>query len=63
MISMKTQAKINVQSNETKRTYQAPEVVSISIDHEISLVMMSDPPIEPPTMSLKPSFIRLIQLK
>jgi hypothetical protein len=27
------------------------------------LVMMSDPPIEPPTMSLKPSFIRLIQLK
>jgi hypothetical protein len=57
MISMKTQAKINVQSNETKRTYQAPEVVSISIDHEISLVMMSDPnpAIEPysPNQSIK----------
>jgi hypothetical protein len=56
MISMKTQAKINVQSTETKRTYQAPEVVSISIDHEISLVMMSDPnpAIEPfPGQSIK----------
>jgi len=53
---MKTQAKINVQSNDTKRTYQAPEVVSISIDHEISLVMMSDPnpSIEPfPGQSIK----------
>ena len=60
---MKTQEKINVKSNDTKRTYKTPEITTVKIDHEISLVMMSDPPVEPPTMSLKPKFLSIIPLK
>jgi hypothetical protein len=52
-----------VSTNEKKRSYKTPEITTVKIDHEISLVMMSDPPVEPPTMSLKPKFLSIIPLK
>ena len=30
-----------------KRKYQKPEIIKVKIDSEISLVMLSEPPIEP----------------
>ena len=40
-----------------KKAYSAPQVEKVILDHEISMVMMSDPPIEfpnqDPLMSLK----------
>jgi hypothetical protein len=44
-------------SNTTKKTYVAPQVEKVALDHEISMVMMSLPPTEfpqqDPLMSLK----------
>jgi hypothetical protein len=42
----------------TKKTYVAPQVEKVALDHEISMVMMSPPPTEAfptqdPLMSLK----------
>jgi hypothetical protein len=41
----------------TKKTYVAPQVEKVALDHEISMVMMSPPPTEfpqqDPLMSLK----------
>jgi hypothetical protein len=42
----------------TKKTYVAPQVEKVALDNEISMVMMSNPPIEgmptqDPLMSLK----------
>ena len=51
-----------VSTNEKKRSYKTPEITTVKIDHEISLVMMS-PPVEPFNQLNKPSFLRLIQLK
>lgn len=53
---MKT-TQIKVQAT-TKKTYVAPHVEKVELDHEISMVMMSNPPIEgmptqDPLMSLK----------
>ena len=41
-----------------KKAYTAPQVVKVALDHEISMVMMSNPPTElipnqDPLMSLK----------
>ena len=40
-----------------KKVYTTPQVEKVALDHEISMVMMSDPPIEfpnqDPLMSLK----------
>jgi hypothetical protein len=46
----------NIQAN--KKTYVAPQVEKVALDHEISMVMMSPPPTEAfptqdPLMSLK----------
>lgn len=38
-----------MKSNHTKKSYQAPKVEQIQLDTEISLVMTSPPPVEPPT--------------
>ena len=41
----------------SKKAYTAPQVVKVALDHEISMVMMSNPPTEfpnqDPLMSLK----------
>ena len=42
----------------TKKTYVAPQVEKVALDNEISMVMMSNPPVEgmpqqDPLMSLK----------
>jgi hypothetical protein len=47
----------NVQAA-VKKTYVAPQVEKVALDHEISMVMMSPPPVEgmptqDPLMSLK----------
>ena len=53
---MKT-TQINNTSATSKKAYSAPQVEKVILDHEISMVMMSDPPIEfpnqDPLMSLK----------
>jgi hypothetical protein len=33
----------------TKKTYVAPQVEKVALDHEISMVMMSNPPGEAPS--------------
>ena len=50
-----------ISSNTTKKTYAAPKVEKVALDHEISMVLMSpNPPVEggnfptqDPLMSLK----------
>jgi hypothetical protein len=52
---------IATSSNNTKKTYAAPKVEKVALDHEISMVLMSpNPPVEggnfptqDPLMSLK----------
>ena len=54
---MKTTQNNNTSAT-SKKAYSAPQVEKVSLDHEISMVMMSPPPIEgmptqDPLMSLK----------
>lgn len=39
--------KNNKKQNNTKRPYQKPVLERIALDHEISMVMLSDPPSDP----------------
>ncbi len=57
METMKT-TQINNTSATSKKAYSAPQVEKVALDHEISMVMMSNPPTElipnqDPLMSLK----------
>jgi hypothetical protein len=54
---MKTTQNNNTSAT-SKKAYSAPQVEKVALDHEISMVMMSPPPIEgmptqDPLMSLK----------
>jgi hypothetical protein len=47
METMKT-TQINNTSATSKKAYSAPQVEKVALDHEISMVMMSNPPGESP---------------
>lgn len=39
--------KKNTKQNNNKRAYQKPMIEKVLLDHEISMVMLSDPPSDP----------------
>ena len=56
---MKSNEKKEVQS---KRTYARPQIECIKIDHEITMIMMTDPPGDPED-SVQPDYFNLNPFK